>query len=283
MRPAALVTLPLLLAACTDELGQGDVPLDVVAVSEFRFGRVEDTVSPGFDLDATTDDACGIPDLTSPDGEPGVDNSFGGILPTIELAGGQAIEALIQAAINSGELLILLEATGWSVAESGTCIPLTVARAEGTPMVGGHDRILDFQTFRRDEDGPKSTTDCAEVQADGSLVAHGLEIDMPLQVFDEIFEVRLVRGTLRLEPLGEDGVHRAVLGGGISTADMKATVADFDGIGDTLPDLINGLLDTRGDLSFESDCDHMSVTTVLTGVPAFVEGHTTAPAAEATE
>ncbi len=273
----ALAPLAMALSACGPESVGDALPFTprAAVIQELRFGRVVDNVSPGFDLDGEdgasgSSTGCGIADYASPEGASGIDNSFGPILPILEAAGAQALEELIQAAINGGELMILFRRWDDEDLAADTCFQLDVGRAMGAPMVGGNERLLSGQTFEWDPAAPSASVDCATADADGVVLASDLTIGLPLQVFDESIDFTLLDGRVQLNPDGEGG-YTGLISGGVSVEELKANVESFDGIGDVLPGLIASTLDTRADLRDETGtCARMSVVMEFQAASAWI-------------
>lgn len=272
--------LPLLglsLAGCVPEEPEpAATEPEIAVVSHLGFGREEpEGQSLGHDLDgriSAEDDAqgCGVVDLTHVvTGEPGIDNSFAGLLPALELAGAGPLEDLIQNSVLSGELLILLEMQGLND-PAAECIDLTLARAVGPPRLGGDGAILPGQTFERDLEAPSAQVPCA--QANGAtLRGEDLELRLPLRVFDEFIDITLYDGVIEAE-MDEDGSMTGVISGGLSVLELEQNVAALDGIGDQIPALIGPLLDANADLAptgFGS-CSELSVVLTFETVSAYV-------------
>ena len=75
------------------------------------FGRIEDGISPGFNLDGVHTETgastgCGVTDLQSADGRTGIDNALGAIIPLLEVTEASAAESLLEDGIRSGDLLL---------------------------------------------------------------------------------------------------------------------------------------------------------------------------------
>ena len=87
-----------------DELDKTQVAI----ITEMWFARVNEGVTNSVNLDGD-EPGCGQEDYVSPNGDAGVDNSFGSLIPILELTEGAAIEVYIQDLINNGEVLIMLE------------------------------------------------------------------------------------------------------------------------------------------------------------------------------
>lgn len=272
--------LPVLLWGCVGTESPTASPTVVpepqaVLLGTLAFSEVDDEAmtSPGFDLDGVVSTTggragCDHVDYTTPDGAEGIDNSFGGLIPVIEAAGGSALPDLIQASIDAGELLIMAEMIGLDDFESDDCVDVSFLRAAGAPTIGGDGRILPGQTFDRDLDAPGSSVDCATLE-DGVLTAAPFSLRLPLEVFDERIDLTLVDGVFELT-FEDDGSYTGVFAGAVAIEEVQANVASFDGIGTQLPVIFGAALDIRADLAPDGEtCSHMSVVAEFTGVPAF--------------
>ncbi|HCP47227.1 MAG TPA: hypothetical protein DIU15_14385, partial [Deltaproteobacteria bacterium] len=246
--------LAIFSAAAMTALGcqpQGSEPT-VAVVSELYFASEEPSgVSVGFDLDERTSDendtgGCGIPDLQDPEGRAGIDNSFASVLPALELTEGVAVQALIQAAVNSGELLLMFEMDGLETWTPGACVGLSVLRGTGEPKLGSNDRLLGGQTYDRNLDAPHHAIDCAEITG-ATLEGSPFEYRLPLQIFDEYIDLTLLDGVIEIDMLGI-GEYRGRFGGGVSVQEVKDNMAMIDGVGDEVRSLIDTVLNTRADL-----------------------------------
>ena len=67
----------------------------------------------GLDSDDNDSDGCNHQDLVDPLGNTGIDNSISGLLPVMDLTAAVSVEGLIQDSINTGELLLMLELSGF--------------------------------------------------------------------------------------------------------------------------------------------------------------------------
>ena len=269
--------LSLGLTGCVPDTLEPPPPgAEIAVVSHLGFGREEpEGQSLGHDLDGRVSgeddvEGCGVADLTHVlTGEQGIDNSFAGLLPALELAGAGPLEDLIQNSVLSGELLILLEMEGRNDPTT-ECIDLTMTRAVGPPRLGGDGEILPGQTFDRDLEAPSAQVPCA--QESGSVLrGDELELRLPLRVFDEFIDITLYRGIIEAE-ISEDGRMTGVISGGLSVLELEQNVAALDGIGDQIPALIGPLLDANADLAptgFGS-CSELSVVLTFEAVSAYV-------------
>src|SRR5690606_32862511 len=96
-----------------DDVDPGPPPPRVFVIDTMRFATErEPGVANGFDLDGVVSDgsdpaSCGHADYTSPEGEPGIDNTLASLVPLFELAGIGAAEGLIQNTIVEGGILLM--------------------------------------------------------------------------------------------------------------------------------------------------------------------------------
>ena len=166
-------------------------------------------VTPGFDLDgvASTDDkeSCRQPDTVDPEGNLGIDNQVARLVPTVELVYGNAIDGLVQGAINNGELEIMLDLAGAGDQRSADCVNLGVLVGKGAVALGTNGVIEGFQTFERDEKSPLSTFQGATI-ADGLLEAGPFDMAVPIAIFDVSFMLHFHGAHFRAR-IDEEGVH----------------------------------------------------------------------------
>lgn len=251
--------------------GAGDHPMYVVR--SLMFARQTDGVSEGFDLDGVTTDldgstGCGIADLVDPNGAGGIDNAFAYLLPALELTEAAAVESLIQAAIESGALLIAIELGDVDDVVDDACVEMSVGRATGTPLIGTDGRLLSGQTFDPDPD-------VAPYIAEGAIVDGVIESPIALTLPVTIFDVDLVfdlrdgrsRATLPTEP---GGALVGTLAGGIDVAYLLQ-VAQEENVDKGLHDIMEALLDAWADLAPDETgaCTRISITFDFEAVPAF--------------
>jgi hypothetical protein len=269
-----------LLAGCTDGtktpgLTETDAVYEpeVAVISELWFARATDGVSEGFDLDGVTSslgggNGCGVADLTAPDGTPGIDNAFSALLPAIEAVGAEALEPLIQMAIDSGELLLMLEVEGQRD-PAAECVSVTISRGAGEATAGGLGRLVPGQTFDRSTQVPPSQVACAEV-GDDLIVSSPHTIPLPLTVFDESIDLNLVEGAIRMER-EPDGSLSGVVSGGLSIEELQDNLFALDGVDSDIISLANNALSVLADLSPDESgaCTQLSVAMQFKTVSAF--------------
>lgn len=238
----------------------------VAVITEMWFARINDGESWGADLDQGGT-ACGVEDLTDPEGNGGIDNGFGALLPALELTEGAAIEVYIQNLINSGEILILVEMEDVDDPHEDACVHVNLLRGLGEPTVGTDKIIESGQTFDRDLDLPLSRTEGQSI-VDGSLVATPLEFSLPFTIFDVNLTFNLHESTLRFDQ-GVEGHHTGYLAGGLFTEEITSFVEGRDDIG--IADLVVTMVEGRADLWPDESgvCQGISVVFEYKAKPAY--------------
>lgn len=239
----------------------------VAIITEMRFARVDDNgQSWGANLDESTL-GCGVDDFTDPEGATGVDNSFGTMIPILELTEGAAIEVYIQDLINRGEVLIMLEMEDLDDAQDDGCVDVNLLRGLGDPTVGT-DRIIEAgQTFDRNLDLPQSRTESQQLD-NGTLIASPLQVELPFNIFDIALDFTLHSSTLRFNQ-GVDGHHSGYIAGGLyinEIIDFVSGRQDID-IGDLVIDLVENRADLWPDNT--GQCQGISVVFEFEAKPAF--------------
>ncbi|MDP2307773.1 MAG: hypothetical protein Q8P18_17240 [Pseudomonadota bacterium] len=220
-----------------------------IVVRTMSFGRRTDGVSIGFDLDgevsdADDEDGCYQPDLVDPAGVEGIDNAFSAFIPILESTEGAALEGLLQAAIDSGDMLLLFRLSGVDDWQNDPCVHLEAVQGIGTPRHGTDGVLLSGQTFDID---PTVTPSRIEGLAlvDGRVEARGLDLTIPMQIFDLAFELTMHDAAVSFT-LDADGGATGYLGGGI---DVEYVVSLLVGRNDIdIKDLAISLLRSSADL-----------------------------------
>jgi hypothetical protein len=251
---------------------------EVVVISSLLFSRADEAgVCAGFDLDGLTTAAgdepgCRIPDYTSPEGLPGVDNAFARLIPALELTEARAVEGLIAAAIESGELLLAIELEDVDSPTDDGCVNLNVLRATGEPMIGTDDTMLPGQTFDRDASLPGSRVEGLRIEG-GSFEAGPLDLTLPIQVLDASLEFHMTQGRVHGTIDPETGAMTGYFGGSVDWAYL-ADVAASQGVDPTVAALLENLLSANADMDLDGDgaCGEISVTFVFEAVPAYFFG-----------
>ena len=263
-------------SAAPANLGSCDNPADVTSVvfRQMYFARSNDGVGWGFDLDgfdsASGDpNGCGKLDLTDPEGNPGIDNAFAGLLPTLEATEAAAVEGLLQDSISSGELLMMVELTGVDDPMNDDCVTARFGPAVGTPLVGTDGTILDGQTFAWDPDEPIVTVEGVQI-VDGTAIVDGIDFNLQFAVLAATFDIAVTDGALRLDLDPAGGLSTGFFGGGFSI-DYMLDVLNGEAIDQGLKDILNSALPLAADLSAgDQTCRHMSVTLEYEAIPAFL-------------
>lgn len=266
--------LPFLLLGCQapeTEPGTCDNSAEpVVAVmTAMSFSRAEDGISAGFDLDDENTDegdsrGCGIGDYVDDEGNPGIDNAFARLLPALDATEAVAVEGLIQAAIDSGELLLMFEIRDLDDVENDTCVALSVQEGAGEPLLGTDGAILPDQTFSRDPESFTSSVTGMQM-ADGRLDAGPFTMELPANILGVEILVSIHTARIRIEPQ-EDGSYSGFIAGG-TAIDYIIEIANEENVDDTLTTLLESLLTITADLG--EGCDQISMTIDFEAVPAY--------------
>lgn len=239
------------------------------------FGRVETRgVTVGFNLDdavTTIRDrrGCAQDDFVSPEGLPGVDNNMALIMPLLDLAAEDALQSLLQNALNEGRMLVFIERTR----NSDGSYHLRFRRGDDTPLLGTDGFLLPGQTLGLHEEAFLGEVD--RVMPDDDLfVAQDFNLRLPAVVFATLYVLDLKNARMRFE-LAEDGrLVRGLMGGGLELTQ----IFDILRVADSMinPDssterLIGGSLRELADLApLEGTCQQISVGIEFEAVPAFV-------------
>lgn len=254
-------------AVCTE------AEVHTAVVSALTFGRAEGDVAPGFDLDGHDSlqgdaEGCGHEDYTSPDGQPGVDNAFAGLMPILETTEAQALEPIIEQAIQEGLIVLLLEMTD-PHASSDSCRSVRVLKGEGQPLVGTDGEILPGQTLEVDDSIEASEPAPAILREDGSFYAEDIRFDLPIQIFDADLLLHVEGATLSLQER-EDGSYEATLGGHFPYANVVDGLLETN-IDQALKDLLPTVMGSAADIDTDGDleCENLSVTLELEALPAY--------------
>lgn len=242
------VDAPRPLAAC-DSPGRSRS----MVLSTYGFIRpdpMRSTVADGFDLDgrvSTAGDAqgCRQSDFTSPDGTPGIDNQVARLLPVVDMMTGGAVDGLVQAAVNNGQLLIAITLDGLDDPQNDQCVNVTVQRVQGMPFVGSDMRLDPGQTFDvAREDPPTRTT--ARIR-NGVIEAGPFDLPLPFAALDARFILDL-RGARIRAAMRPDGSLSGIIGGGVPAVPFGETLIRY-GIGADLQQTLVGTLRLFSDLA----------------------------------
>ena len=285
--PVLLATVALLGCSGGDDSGgpagnptggtcDADGPTATYVMRSLYFARSEEGVGWGFDLDghasaAGDPEGCGKADLTDPEGQGGIDNAFAGLLPTLEQTEAVAVEGLLQDAISSGDLLLMVDVRGLDDRQNDDCVTVGFGPAVGSPLVGNDGLLLDGQSFQPDAGEDQVVVADARVE-DGTLIVEGIEFTLELQVLTAALAIDVSDGALRID-LPEDAegeeVATGFFGGGFSTEYMLDTLNE-EAIDSGLKEILNTVIPLTADLKdADGVCNHMSVTFEYEAIPAF--------------
>lgn len=285
---AAVAAMSLFVVGCADEetgttapaLGceSGTGEARSFLVSTLAFTRVDATTgrTPGFDVDGVVSSgkdagSCFKEDFLDPHGEEGVDNQIAVFVPELEALLGDAVDGLVQGAINNGDLLIVLNVTGADSMGADDCVDLTVHTATGKPTLGTNGVIEAYQTFDRDAEGELSEAKSGRIEG-GVLTAGPFELAIPIAIFDVAFTIHIHDARLRVTVDAEDGtLKQGVLGGGIVPDEVIAGVEQGAGV-KQYSSLLSVVLKQSADLApdAEGTCQQVSSAFQISAVEAFV-------------
>ena len=246
-----------------------------VVVTQLSFTQIQpDGSIHGFDLDDTASAAgdpigCGHADRDGTDGRTGVDSAFATLVPVLEGLGAGAVEGLIQAAIDSGELLLLIEISHLDDWEQDACADVAVHRGQGTPIIGTDGTILVDQTFALSDDVPSTSAEGGWVR-DGAFEIRSVEITLPVQILDVFLTFTMPEGAIHMD-LAEDGTVTGYIAGGVPVEQITGQIGAITDIGDlstVIPPLIEAAADLYPDEN--GDCTALSLGFDIAGKPAFV-------------
>jgi hypothetical protein len=247
----------------------------VFVMNKIIFSRIESNgITRGFDLDGYMTDSentaqgCGQVDYRDVDGNVGIDNQFGKLLPLIEAAGGEAFEPYIQGSINDGGLLLMLELEDVQSLRDDPCVHIRFLSASGVPIVGADDQLESRQTFDRALDRGFHRTEKLQIE-EGVFELHSFVFSIPFFIFDFAFEVE-VREAAMQATFQEDGSIRGTLAGSVRVENMLEIANQIPG-GEQFPELINTVGTRFADLEEDEDgvCQALSVGLEFEAVPAF--------------
>jgi len=285
---AALALAASTLVACDDVEPFHDTPAPIkpqtcsgpprrAVVTNLSFTREDPKgVAPGFDLDrhvsskGEDDASCRKGDFTAPDGRIGIDNQLAALIPEVEAIVGNAVDGLIQGAINDGLLLIMLDFEGIDDFKNDSCLGVTVHLAEGKPSLGTDGVIEAYQTFSP-KPGSTSNHGTNGTIQDGVLTIGPMDVAIPLKLFDVSFTLNVYDAYFRFNT-DEDGFLDGQLSGGIVPEELIEGIKDGAGLGDILP-LILTVMKTSSDLkpNDQGKCTQLSVAVNVKAVPAFMQ------------
>jgi hypothetical protein len=270
-----LTLLPFLWFACSgksdsavevNSCEEGETSLLVITELSYTLPDESDLIN-GFDLDQYVteegdDEGCGHVDMTSPAGVEGIDSAWSRLAPVLDVIGASQIQDYLQAAIDAGDLLIVLEfhsldgPLGPDLNDD--CAQLTIRRANGQPFMGSDGTILSDQTFHLDPSIEASTTVSVQFE-NGKMYAEGVDLTLPVQLLDEYVTLILNKSAFRFE-IQEDYIANGYMAGGLPVDALKDRIAEIDDIGD-LSEVIPGMVESAADLfpDDSGDCTEISL------------------------
>lgn len=232
--------------------------------------------APGFDLDhhvtkAPEDPSCGKVDLVSPTGEQGIDNQLSLLIPEVEKRVGNAIDGIIQGAINDGRLLIMFDLKNVNDSADDKCVDLEVKLGQGKPTLGTDGVMEAWQTF--------------DLRKEGQLLSYGsggniskrvfsigpFPLRIPIAVFDVSFTI-YVRDAIIRFTIDDDGNVDGMLGGGVSIDEVAEGVKNGAGLSELIPQ-IKLLGRASADMGYDTEegtCSLVSAALAFKARPAFI-------------
>ena len=285
MRATSFLALiaPLALLACGDgdakPVADTAADLSVCDSSDTRvlifntlgFVHREGLVSEGFDLDARVSDTsdaqgCYQPDLTAPDGTPGIDNALSGLLPALEATEARVLETLLQEFVNRGDILLAIELEDVDSVENDGCVNVNILAATGPVMLGTDGSIEPGQTFDRDPAVPVIRAEHATI-TDGVLRIRDTDFRLVVQVAGADVDLTMEHAEFAVR-LAPDGTASGVLAGGVSVSRLEALI---DTLATDVAELAKQLIRTVADLepTPEGGCAAISTVFHFTATPAF--------------
>ena len=252
-------------------------PSQAYVITSLSFTReVPRGVAPGFNLDARVtekadDFSCGHTDLVSPTGEKGIDNQLALLIPEVEKRVGNAIDGIVQGAINDGRLLILFDLKNVNSTEDDGCVDMQVSLGSGKPTLGGDGVVEAWQTFDLRKEGQQHS-----YATGGSIKKRVFSIGpfplrIPIAVFDVSFLVFLRDAVIRFT-VDDEGNVEGLLGGGVSIDEIAEGVRTGAGVEPLIPQ-IKFLGNASADLGYndaDGKCSLVSAALSFKARPAFV-------------
>jgi len=245
-------------------------------LTALAFTIVDKNVAPGFNLDGRVSDgsdslSCGHEDYVDPNGVPGIDNRLASLIPIIKEKFGDAVDGLVQGAINDGELVILMEVENVDDMTNDACVNVGVQiGTKKRPSLGTDGEIEAYQTFAADPNVPRSYVTKARIE-NGQLTTGSFPLAVPIAIFDVSFTLHLEQARLGFS-IDEEGKTHGFLGGAILPKEILDGVAEGAGVAQYLP-AIKVAMDANVDMAFNEDsgkCERFSGTLEFAGTPAFV-------------
>ncbi len=246
----------------------GDGPMHVV-----EGVNVDGVVSDGNDAAG-----CYKLDFVAPDGTVGIDNQIATLWPIVEqMVGKDNIDAVLNAAITNGQLLIVMSVRGVDDPVNDDCVDVAFGAGAGQPLLDTRGKVVANQTFGWNLDvDPVSVV--AHGRIDGGVLTAGPgEIVIPVRILDAKFNLSLhstrVKMKLTTDPLTGGATLAGYVGGGIAVDDLAAIIKSLN-IGSSVMGAIVPLLASRADLAADADgtCHQLSAALKFETTAAFVQG-----------
>ena len=229
-------------------------------------------VAIGFDLDGYVTEqggetGCGIEDLTSPDGVPGIDNQLGRLVSAVGNVLDQ-VSDLVDDSIIEGGVLYVVEYSDWNGGEDDD-VNVRILDVDSMPLVGNDGKVLSGQTVALDP-RPVMATVHGSVDSHGVFESDTFDLLLPIEILD-VIEIIPIRGAKTRFTINADGtLSDGVIGGALMLYGI-IHVLDYYAVGDeirrTVPPLLNLLADTQPDEA--GDCQGLSVALSFDAVPGF--------------
>jgi hypothetical protein len=276
------------LAECAQKSQCGAGPVFVADYIDFAVKASDGTVA-GFDLDGIDSaeggfDGCYAKDHVSPDGDTGVDNQLGAVLASLPPQILEIVPAILQASINNGGLLLLMEWVDLSLPDKqGDDKEGVVFRqGGGTPLLGTDGNLLPHQTFVLDDDyllglGGNLRT------IDGGREAGPLTMRFRMQFLGTPVGLTFHKVRLRLKT-ADDGSLHGVIGGSVTIEDVLEMLSLLGGDDTELREVLKAAFPPLADIrDLESgECTEISAALNVRFIPAFIQAETNAPASIST-
>lgn len=245
-------------------------PEEVWIVQSLSFGRIDGTTSPGFNLDGIQGMQCGARDFVSPDGERGIENQLGVLLPIIEAqaVGGMPLDYLVQDSIASGQILLAFELSGVDDRSDDGCVGVRLRRLSGTPLLGTDNLLLGGQTLYPDLTAPINELGETAIRS-STMEPAAADIVLPISILDARFTLNVLGARVRLTYVDEQHVE-GVISGGIDIEELLGVVATLN-IPSDLMATAETLVRSYADLvPVGRDCAQLSAVLEFRAVRGFV-------------
>jgi hypothetical protein len=229
-------------------------------------------VALGFDLDGAVSEpgdtqSCGHGDLVDPEGRMGVDNQLARMWPALEPLVGEAVQGLLQGAINEGRMLIMIELSELDDMQNDDDVTLSVFSGSLDPEIGTLGLIAPDQTFYMDYDRPLSSATSVQL-VDGELEAGPVLIEIPLNILDANFNLRMEDGQVRIR-LNPDGTFTGVLGGAFHVPTVLGELLETGAAAETR--LVTPIFESNADMGMtDGGCEYFSTAFEFEGTTAYV-------------